>query len=287
MISTGVDYSFSRPPISTIVAKGYSFVMRYLSHTAGKSLTSGEAHSLLSAGLNVGCVWEDSGDAALGGIGRGKADGAAALNQANALGFNGGIYFAVDFGPLVSQQAIIDAYFAGIATVLPVSRIGVYGSYSVCKALLDIGAVTYAWQTSAWSKGLVESRAHIYQNANISSGISGTDYDEGLKDNMGLWNDTIKPDGGIKVRTIKTTNSIDGEIVIGADGRGSIDWEAELGTGIVPISSCLIGHDVTTGQYTDFGDAIPYYATKGSHIQVAYKGVPKGTYGLVVTVGQI
>jgi hypothetical protein len=97
-------------------------------------------------------------------------------------------------------------YFRGIGSVLPQSRIGVYGTYYTLKKLFDAPKmIQYGWQQtfgrkSAKRNGKIEPRAQLHQY-NISSsiqtpggyplwGVQGAgalDFDLALTDDFGQW----------------------------------------------------------------------------------------------------
>ena len=191
-IRYGVDYSWARPSLSTLRSQGYTFVVRYLSHdTTGKNLSRSEADALIAAGLDIVSNWEDSATDALSGYSRGVSDAQAANAQAANCGApsNRPIYFSVDFDATPGQQAAINSYFDGVASVIGRDRTGAYGGYYVIQRLFDAGKITWGWQTYAWSGGQWESRAQLRQ---IQNGIlSGqADKDESVAIDFGQWGHT-------------------------------------------------------------------------------------------------
>lgn len=173
----GYDYSWSRPVPTDLAAAGAHFVCRYLSNDAGKNLTRAEADALTAAGIAIVCNWESTATRADdGGFTGGAQDARAALTQARACGIpdDRPIYFSVDQDTTVGVN--ISAYFKGVGSVLPLSRIGVYGSYAVVKGCLDAGLASWGWQTYAWSRGKWDDRAHIRQVQN-GLRVAGADVD--------------------------------------------------------------------------------------------------------------
>jgi hypothetical protein len=187
----GVDYSWARPSPDGIRAAGYTFAVRYLSHsTTGKNLTVDEAAALLAADVHLVVNWEDAAMDALEGRARGASDAAEAQRQADALGMPADrpIYFAIDFDASVAQQAALDDYFDGVAQVIGASRAGAYGGYEPIKRLLDGGKIAWAWQTYAWSAGRWEPRAQLRQVHNSVVVAGGEcDIDEAHADDFGQW----------------------------------------------------------------------------------------------------
>lgn len=175
----GFDYSWSRPDPAQLRAAGAQFVCRYLSNDPGKNLTASEVKALVGAGIAVVCNWESTATRANdGGFTGGAADAAAALAQARACGIpdDRPIYFSVDQDTTVGPK--ITAYFQGIASIIPRSRIGVYGGYQVVKGCLDAKLASWAWQTYAWSGWPTrwDPRANIRQVEN-SLKIGSADVD--------------------------------------------------------------------------------------------------------------
>ena len=192
----GLDYAWATLTPAQHKQVGSSFACRYLSHDPSKNLSAAEARELRSGGIDVVVVWEATATAALSGEGQGVADARAAVAQANACGIPAGrpIYFAVDFDASPTQQAAINAYFKGVASVVGLERTGVYSGYWPLKRLFDAKLVTYGWQTYAWSGGNVDSRANLYQYSNDHSvaGV-GVDFNRNLKSDFGQWGFVVTP----------------------------------------------------------------------------------------------
>src|SRR6185312_5399707 len=70
----GADFSWARPNAGALRGAGYSFVMGYISRTAGKSLTNWRDYA--DAGLGVGFFFEDGAAQVKRGRAQGSADGA-------------------------------------------------------------------------------------------------------------------------------------------------------------------------------------------------------------------
>jgi hypothetical protein len=180
-----IDFSFSRFSGASIKAAGFSGALRYLSSTPSKCLTAEEATDFIANGLSFGLVWEDTANAALLGFNQGVSDAKKALSQANTLGYPGCvIYFAVDFDSTPEQQTQIDDYLRGVASIIGLSRTGVYGSFYICQRCQTSGTATWFWQTLAWSGGQIASNIHIYQNGQSAMG-GGADVDEARQENWG------------------------------------------------------------------------------------------------------
>jgi hypothetical protein len=193
-VRMGVDYSWARPSPQGLRAEGYTFAVRYFSDsTTGKNLTDAEATELAAAGIDLVANWENGASDALAGRARGVSDAQAAARQAAAVGMPADrpIYFAIDFDASADQQAAIDDYFDGVASVLGLGRTGAYGGFSPIKRLFDAGKIAYGWQTYAWSAGRWEPRAQLRQVHN-SVVIAGgeCDIDEAHADDFGQWGAT-------------------------------------------------------------------------------------------------
>lgn len=160
-----LDYSLARPDIAQIKSKGYVGVMRYVApaEDAAKIITQAEYHALLGAGLQVGLNWEWYGNRAREGAAAGQADAQSALQQAQALGYTGAIYFSVDYDAPESDQSAINQYFVGAGHVIGLARLGCYAGYWPLSRLFDAGLISFGWQTIAWSGTNREGRASLFQ----------------------------------------------------------------------------------------------------------------------------
>lgn len=188
----GVDYSDGRPSMSSLQSAGSNFVVRYVDYIGNpKDITLSEAQSLLGAGQQIILVFESTQDEMLNGYNAGVADAQEAANEAVKAGApsNFCCYFAADDDFTTSQQfADINAYLHGAASVLGVSRVGVYGGYYTIQAVFTNSTVyaSKAWQTVAWSNGLVYPGISLYQYANTILDDT-SDVDMGIGGDVGQW----------------------------------------------------------------------------------------------------
>jgi hypothetical protein len=187
----GIDYAWGRPAPSTIRSDGYTFAARYLSYdTTGKNISASEVASLKAAGVDVVVVWEWGANDVLRGYIEGASQAQEAERQATAAGMPAGrpIYFAIDFDATSTEQATINSYFDGVASVIGRNRTGAYAGYYQVKRLFDAGKITWGWQTYAWSGGLWDSRAQLRQVQNgITVGGVDSDLDLAVAGDFGQW----------------------------------------------------------------------------------------------------
>ena len=196
-VRSGVDYSWARPSPSGLRSAGYTFAVRYFSFdTTGKNLTASEARALQSAGLDIVSNWESGASDALKGRARGASDAQEALRQATAAGMPAGrpIYFSVDFDAQPSQQAVLNDYFDGVASVLGRAATGAYGGIGPIQRLFDAGKISFGWQTFAWSAGRWEPRAQLRQvRNNVTIAGGACDIDQSQADDFGQWGAVTSP----------------------------------------------------------------------------------------------
>jgi hypothetical protein len=199
MTRLGIDYAWSRPAVSTIVANGYGFVCRYLSWLPdGKVIDDAEVRALLDAGVDVFLNWEFDAQDALRGADGGMKDATEALRQARALGYPQGatIYHSADFDVTDAQKPIVAAYMVAARKVHHAAgyRTGCYSGYWTLRDLFDHGyCVDDGWQTFGWSGGLWEPRATIRQIHNdVMVGGAVCDVDE----IVGATYSWLHPNGG-------------------------------------------------------------------------------------------
>jgi len=194
----GLDYSSGRPFLSAVKKAGYGFVVRYLfaPSPGGKGVSKTEATAIRAAGLGLCVVYEEYAGRAKEGTASGVADGHIALAFARAIGFPDSkpIYFAVDFQATTTQMPVIDLYLKGIASVIGLARVGVYGSYAVVEHCQSVQSARFYWQTYAWSGGKVSPHAHLLQycNGQVVAGAS-VDLNESRQLSFGAWEPVAKP----------------------------------------------------------------------------------------------
>ena len=201
-MSFGLDY-VSGPSVADLKAirvdgNPITFVCRYTGYFSGykidevatqkgKVLTPGEAMTLSQHGIALVSNWEWSANRAVQGHDAGVWDAGTAAKIHHACGgpSDRPIYFSVDVD--VAEQAVL-AYFKGVAAAIGLHRTGAYGSYRVLHELFNAGAITWGWQTYAWSYGAWEPRAHIqqYENSMSMAGHS-VDYNRSIKSDFGQW----------------------------------------------------------------------------------------------------
>ena len=149
---------------------GYEFVCRYLvpASMAWKRLTKQEVQAITASGLFILSIFESSANRASSGASGGAADGKAALIEAKSVGQpeESAIYFAVDYDAQPKDYDALEAYFLAAKEQIKPYKIGGYGSYAVIEELFKRGVIDCGWQTYAWSKGKLSTRANVYQYKN-------------------------------------------------------------------------------------------------------------------------
>lgn len=194
-MAKGIDYAFSPHPSTTAIkAVGAKFVCRYVSSFApndhnGKNLLPAERTALLDAGLSIVIVSEEGSSRMKQGRAAGVADAQHADAVVKALGMPGlPVYFACDFDAAPGDQAAINNYLDGAASVIGRNRTGIYGGYYPVRRALDAGKAQFAWQTYAWSGGQWDSRAQLRQVKNgVKVGGASCDIDESRAADYGQW----------------------------------------------------------------------------------------------------
>lgn len=192
MTTRGLDYAWSHVPPALVKAAGFGFAARYLSHDASKNLSKAEAAALLADGVAIVVVWEDAAQGALRGHAGGVADALAADLQARQCGLPGAfIYFAADWDVTPAEQAAVDAYLDGCASVIGRARTGLYGGFWPCSRARLAGKASKFWGTVAWSGGNWAGGwiPDVMQGAQVSVGGVSVDLDTGGTDraDFGQW----------------------------------------------------------------------------------------------------
>lgn len=188
-MAEGVDYSTSRPRPFQLAAAGKRFAVRYVgAGTADKHLSPSEAKLLTAAGIDIVCVCEGAEDDIFQGrtVGRNHARSADAQAKACGMPPTRPIYFAFDRDPTASRLNASIPYFLGVADILGMARVGIYGGFWAIDWAKFQRHATWYWQTYAWSYGKKHSANHLYQYRN------GVPFDGGRVD----LNQSMKPDFG-------------------------------------------------------------------------------------------
>ncbi len=154
----GVDYSSTKVDwpafFRELKATGRDFIGRYLpvEGAAWRRVTTAELEAATAAGVDYFFWLEDSGNhgRATEGFAAGVADAHDALAALASLGVptTTPVYYTVDFN--LTDGSLIDAYFRGVGSVVPLSQIGVYGEYDAVDWVYQHGLATYLCQTTAW-----------------------------------------------------------------------------------------------------------------------------------------
>lgn len=238
---SGVDYAWSHPGGAALKAAGKQFACRYLSTDTTKSITRAEADDLAAHGVSCVVVWETTAKRALAGQAAGAADAKAAASQASASGMPSSrpIYFAVDFDATEAQQAAINAYLDGAASVLGRSRVGIYGGYYPVKRALDAGKATWAWQTIAWSGGQWDARAVIRQGAQKTINGVSCDLDTAIATDYGQWMPGKTPEKDVALTSDdidKVASAVVAKLLAGGGALEGSDLTRIWGADVIPAA---------------------------------------------------
>ncbi len=188
----GVDYSTTPPGAAALQAAGKHFVCRYLAHD-WRGIRAPEVQELTAAGIEIVANYEAEADRMRSGSAGGASDAQYAQGILVEVGLppRQPIYFSADWDASPGEQALIDAYLRGAASVIGPDRVGVYGGYYVIKRCAENGTAQWLWQTYAWSGGLQHPAAHIFQYNIYNQSVGGTDVDldRALQDHYGQASD--------------------------------------------------------------------------------------------------
>lgn len=164
----GVDFSYTKPPPALLVAKGYTFVVGYLSPNPAKNLLNPQAY--LDAGLAVIFVWEVTATQTNKGYTQGRIDGFEARRQANVFNMPYlPIIAANDTNTTAANVSLQKSYMRGFAETC--GRMGEYDDTDLAGVTIDlweIGWLPSAWSWSSTSKAAARAKAlaigfHVFQ----------------------------------------------------------------------------------------------------------------------------
>lgn len=212
-----IDFAERLVPADQVAKAGYSGALVYVSELRPgatfdfKPVTREYADALRALGLAVvSCYqygkpgWPTPSDYTRGYDG-GVADAQTALRLHTAAGGpdSAPIFFSIDEDiDTDTWKTVAGQWLRGINSVLGVDRTGVYGHAGVCGWAIDDGVIghsttpgyRWAWQTRAWSHGVREPAAVLYQSVIVTASdpgvsLAGThvDEDEVLAADFGQW----------------------------------------------------------------------------------------------------
>ena len=152
--SAGFDTQMDISAIAPALPPTYSFAVRLISPMrwgpGANSTTLLEVNGLHQVKMQIGSLWQNSGDISTFSTQEGSADSGYALVEAQALGIpiGGCIYFSVPFdassqqiaGPIAQYFAAAQAKLHGVQLT-----VGVQGSGLVCQSLAALGLVDHTW----------------------------------------------------------------------------------------------------------------------------------------------
>lgn len=174
---SAIDFSYARPGGLAVTTVGVTSVGRYLA-TDDRGITLEELNDYSANGVTVWLIKENSSRGMLNGYGQGHADALDAQAQLNTLGYpNAAVYYTADFDIQPSQFPAGDSYLQGVASVMPVTRIGLYAGNDYLNHAADL--VTYRWKTasSSFDHGQTANvPIHLVQTTDTPP-IPNTDYD--------------------------------------------------------------------------------------------------------------
>lgn len=173
----GIDFAWSKPSAADAKAAGAQWAAGYYSNDPSKNLTASLVSEYIAAGLPIVGVWETTTARATAGYSAGAYDAQEADRQRAGVGLpdTAVIHLAVDED---TDWASVEQYFAGAASVIGQSRVGVYGGIRVISGAAAAG-YKYLWQTVAWSNGQWDPNATIHQEAGtLFGGNADIDYSE-------------------------------------------------------------------------------------------------------------
>lgn len=214
---TMIDFTHRQVPADLIKAAGFDGALVYVSELRPgadfdfKPVTREYADALRGAGLHVASCyqygkpgWPTPSDYTRGYDG-GVADAQTALRLHGAAGgpASAPIFFSIDEDiDLDTWETVAVEWLRGINSVLGTDRTGVYGHARTCAWAIDDGVIGrsttpghwWAWQTRAWSAGVRESRAVLYQRVIVTAsdpgfelGGTGVDVNDVLAADFGQW----------------------------------------------------------------------------------------------------
>lgn len=153
MTGWAADFSSAQLSADQLIVAGYQGAVRYITG-AGKQIAPPELHDLTTTpGMALALVNETYAQAAGGGYAVGRAEAQAAFTRADQLGWppTRPIYFVLEDPHSVPPPwSVLEEYLRGVLTVVPLARVGDYGSARQIAHMQAIGLTTYGWAVQTW-----------------------------------------------------------------------------------------------------------------------------------------
>jgi hypothetical protein len=184
-----VDYSFARPDLGDLRARGVVAVIRYVAPvqgtTGGKLTDSAERAAIAAAGLGLVLNFEFAATDAMGGASAGTAYGQIMAAQLLADGYDPLALAMVSVDQDVNSSNVgpISAYVAAFKAALVAAGVrnplAVYGDVDIIDAMVAAGVCDCGWLASAgdWSHW-TSSNVAVVQSLALPAaltGVSGVD----------------------------------------------------------------------------------------------------------------
>jgi hypothetical protein len=298
----GVDYSMTNVDwpayFSALKASGRDFIGRYLPWKGSlwRQLTASELKAAADAGVDYFFWFEDSDNhfrARDGGFATGVADAQQALQSLASLALPATtpVYFTVDFP--ASDGNLIDAYFRGVNSVLPVSQIGAYGNYTTIDWLYQHGLATYFCESDAWPEPEgwhPQAQMHQYTGTYRVGGVSvdrltvtAADFGQCRRHEetdprlsySGAWTSSSDPAAAHSGGAYASSAVSGASVTVGFYGT-SLDWVATQSSDGGSARVTLDGVDVAT---------VSLYSATPQYQQVVWSSgiLSKGSHVLTIT----
>lgn len=248
----GVDYSWARPGGAALAKAGVSAAGRYLASDR-RGITVAEYKDLTAHGIAVWLAYESSATGMLKGYGQGRSDATSSVQHIRDVGLSptATVYATADFDVQTSQFAACDDYLRGFASVLGVSRVGIYGGLHYLNHACQMGLAVKFWRCGSTSfdhHETAQMTIHLHQTTNTPP-VPGTDFNYILDSSFA--GDNVTPIIARKGPTMSTlyytTTATAGTALYGlaGDGVGAAAW---LETSDPTLANALAGAHHISGQ---------------------------------------
>jgi hypothetical protein len=256
---SAADYAYARPGGAALIAAGITSVGRYLG-TDSRCITPAELQDYHDHDVSVWFIKENNSQGMLKGWAQGLVDATNSQNALNALGQpNAAVYFAVDFDVQANQFQYLDTYLRSVATIIPVSRIGIYAGIAYLNHAETLASFYWKTASSSFDHGQTANMPlHLIQTTD-GTPIANTDYDEIIQSYYGQTaTTTTAADGGtVIIPTVRRNN----KMIIYNTGTGF--YLTENGHSVEIVDATIKGQQITQALSVDVMQRIIYQNPEG------------------------
>jgi hypothetical protein len=267
-----------------LAAAGVQAVGRYLADDS-RGITAGEYQDLVANGVRVWVCKEGTATQMLNGFGQGVADAQAAQAQLVAAGIpaDSMIYATADFDVSANQFPACDGYMQGFASVLGLSRTGIYGGGYYLNHVHDLNLASGYWlsASTSFAHGEAPRFTANFEQTTLTPPLPGMDHDYIYDLTTVAGSGAIALENDLDARQDNLLTQIYNALMVGGDSQTLPDGGHPLARSIADIKAIVArpvqrdGHELPQIQdNADTGTLVRQLKAELAALQAALASLP-------------